>query len=119
MFRSLFARMLITISMVLTVSFLILSAVLANYSNQYEVEKRAAQLERTAAAAAALLEVNRRNQFSFFRRCFYLFSTNRLSNQKMIEVFHHKLLAKSSTFFAYVARLKFYLKRLLHHLCNH
>ena len=56
MFRSLFARMLITISMVLTVSFLILSAVLANYSNQYEVEKRAAQLERTAAAAAELLE---------------------------------------------------------------
>ena len=52
MFRSLFARMLITISLVLTVSFLILSTVLANYSNQYEVEKRAAQLERTAAAAA-------------------------------------------------------------------
>ena len=56
MFRSLFARMLITISLVLTVSFLILSAVLANYSNQYEVEKRAAQLERTATAAAELLE---------------------------------------------------------------
>lgn len=54
--RSLFARMLITISLVLTVSFLILSAVLANYSNQYEVEKRAAQLERTAVAAAELLE---------------------------------------------------------------
>ena len=56
MFRSLFARMLVTISLVLTVSFLILSAVLAGYSNEYEVEKRVDQLSHTAEASAKLLE---------------------------------------------------------------
>ena len=56
MFRSLFARMLVTISLVLTVSFLILSTVLAGYSNEYEVKKRAEQLSRTAEASAKLLE---------------------------------------------------------------
>ncbi len=55
MFRSLFARMLITISTVLTVSFLILSVILANFANEYELEKREADLERTASAAVALL----------------------------------------------------------------
>ena len=55
MFRSLFARMLITISMVLTVSFLILSVILANFANEYELDKRKADLDRTTTAAAALL----------------------------------------------------------------
>jgi signal transduction histidine kinase len=55
MFRSLFARMLITISTVLTVSFLILSVIPANFANEYELEKREADLERTATAAAELL----------------------------------------------------------------
>ena len=55
MFRSLFARMLITISSVLTVSFLILSVILANFANEYELEKREGDLERTATAAASLL----------------------------------------------------------------
>ena len=56
MFRSLFARLLITMSLVLTASFLILATVLANYSNGYEAEKRVAALDRTAVAAGTLLE---------------------------------------------------------------
>ena len=55
MFRSLFARLLITISLVLTVSFLILSLILANFANEYEIEKRGADLDRTAVSAKALL----------------------------------------------------------------
>lgn len=56
MFRSLFARLLITMTLVLTVSLLILSAVLANYTNDYEKQKRVDALDRTAEAAAALLD---------------------------------------------------------------
>ena len=56
MFRSLFARMLITISLVLTVSFLILSLILANFANEYELERYAKDLVRTAKAAHALTE---------------------------------------------------------------
>ncbi len=55
MFKSLFSRMLITISLVLTVSFLILSVILANFVNEYETEERAEDLDRTATAATALL----------------------------------------------------------------
>lgn len=55
MFRSLFARMLITISTVLTVSFMILSVILANFANEYEIEKREADLERTAVGAVDIL----------------------------------------------------------------
>ena len=55
MFRSLFARMLITISTVLTVSFLILSVILASFANEYELDKRKDDLERTAVGAANLL----------------------------------------------------------------
>ena len=56
MFRSLFARMLITISLVLTVSFLILSLILANFANEYELERYAKDLVHTAKAAHALTE---------------------------------------------------------------
>ena len=55
MFRSLFARMLITISLVLTFSFLILSVILANFANEYELQKREDDLHRTTAAAYDLL----------------------------------------------------------------
>ncbi len=55
MFKSLFARMLVTISLVLTVSFLILSVILANFVNEYETDSRAADLDRTAVAASDLL----------------------------------------------------------------
>lgn len=55
MFKSLFARMLITISLVLTVSFLILSVILANFVNEYETDVRTADLDRTAVAAGDLL----------------------------------------------------------------
>ena len=56
MFRSLFARLLITMTLVLTVSFLVLSAVLANYTNEYEKGKRMDALDRTAEASASLLD---------------------------------------------------------------
>lgn len=56
MFRSLFARLLITMTLVLTVSLLILSAVLANYTYEYEADKRVDALDRTAEAAASLLD---------------------------------------------------------------
>ncbi len=56
MFRSLFARMLITISLVLTVSFLILSLILANFANEYELERRGEELMHTATAARTLMQ---------------------------------------------------------------
>ncbi len=55
MFRSLFAKMLITISLVLTVSFLMLSIILANFSSDYERAERELSLERASLGAEALL----------------------------------------------------------------
>lgn len=55
MFRSLFARLLVTMAMVLTVSFLILSLILASFASEYEVERRSEDLLRTAHAAEQLL----------------------------------------------------------------
>ncbi len=55
MFRSLFAKILITITLVLTVSFLILSITLADFVNSYERGEQEEALERTAEAAEALL----------------------------------------------------------------
>ncbi len=56
MFRSLFARLLVTIAFVLTVSFLILSAILSNFAGNYELGRREEDTDRTASAAATLTE---------------------------------------------------------------
>ena len=56
MFRSLFARLLITIALVLTVSFLILSAILSNFAGEYEIGRRHEDITRTALAAQSLTE---------------------------------------------------------------
>lgn len=55
MFRSLFARMLVTISLILTVSFLILSLILANFVTEYESDARKDELNRTAQGGVRLL----------------------------------------------------------------
>ncbi|MBO7293422.1 MAG: HAMP domain-containing histidine kinase [Clostridia bacterium] len=55
MFRSLFARMLVTISLILTVSFLILSLILANFVTDYESDARRDELDRTALGGVRLL----------------------------------------------------------------
>ena len=55
MFRSLFARMLVTISLILTVSFLILSLILANFVTEYESDARQDELDRTALGGVRLL----------------------------------------------------------------
>ena len=55
MFRSLFVRMLVTISLILTVSFLILSLILANFVTEYESDARKDELDRTALGGVRLL----------------------------------------------------------------
>ena len=55
MFRSLFARMLVTISLILTVSFLILSLILANFVTDYENNAKQNELDRTATGGVRLL----------------------------------------------------------------
>lgn len=56
MFRSLFSRLLLTMSLVLTVSFLILAAILSNFVGDYEREQRYADIDRTAKATRSLTE---------------------------------------------------------------
>ena len=64
MLRSLFARILVTIALVLTVSFLILSAILSNFAGNYELGRREEDTDRTASAAATLTE----NEFGLLTR---------------------------------------------------
>lgn len=56
MLRSLFARLLVTIAFVLTVSFLILSAILSNFAGNYELGRREEDADRTASAARTFTE---------------------------------------------------------------
>ena len=56
MFKSIFAKLLFTITVVLSVSFLMLAAILSNFANSYELDKQEEEVRRTATAARAILE---------------------------------------------------------------
>ncbi len=56
MFKSIFAKLLFTITVVLSVSFLMLAAILSNFANSYELDKQEEEVRRTATAARTLLE---------------------------------------------------------------
>lgn len=56
MFKSIFAKLLFTITIVLSVSFLMLAAILSNFANSYELDKQEEEVRRTATAARTLLE---------------------------------------------------------------
>ncbi len=56
MFKSLFSKLLFIITIVLTVSFLMLAAILSNFVNSYELDKQEDEIARTAIAAQSILE---------------------------------------------------------------